>query len=46
MNLSMKEKQTHRHKEQICSCQGGKRVKEGWIGSLGLVDASYYIQDG
>ena len=23
MNLSMKEKQTHRHKEQICDCQGG-----------------------
>ena len=23
MNLSVKKKQTHRHREQICSCQGG-----------------------
>ena len=23
MNLSMKEKQTHRHREQTCGCQGG-----------------------
>ena len=22
MNLSVKEKQTHRHREQTCSCQG------------------------
>ena len=26
MNLSMKQKQTHRHKEQACGCQG----EEGW----------------
>ena len=23
MNLSTKQKQTHRHREQICGCQGG-----------------------
>ena len=23
MNLSIKQKQTHRHKEQTCGCQGG-----------------------
>ena len=23
MNLSSKQKQTHRHREQICGCQGG-----------------------
>ena len=23
MNLSTKQKQTHRHKEQTCGCQGG-----------------------
>ena len=34
MNLSAKQKQTHKHKEQICGCQGG--MGEGWIGSLGL----------
>ena len=26
MNLSMKQKQTHRHREQTCGCQRG----EGW----------------
>ena len=25
MNLSMKQKQTHRHGEQTCGCQGGER---------------------
>ena len=23
MNISMKQKQTHRHREQTCGCQGG-----------------------
>ena len=42
MNLSAKQKQTHEHREQTCSCQGV--VEEvGWMGSLGLVDANYYI---
>ena len=36
-------KQTHRHREQICGCQGGG-AGEGWIGSLGLADANYYIE--
>ena len=42
MNLSTKQKQTHRDTEQTCSCcgQGGG---EGWIGSLGLANANYYI---
>ena len=31
MNISMKQKQIHRHREQICGCQGGGRVgKGGW----------------
>ena len=46
MNLSMKQKQTHRNREQICGGQGGGRVGEGWIGSLGLADANYYIKNG
>ena len=25
------------------ACQGGGSVGEGWIGSLGLADANYYI---
>ena len=36
MNLSTKQKQT-------CGCQGVGDVGEGWIGSLGLADANYYI---
>ena len=37
-------KQTHR--KQTCGCQRGRRIREGWIGSLGLADANYDIQDG
>ena len=43
MNLSTKQKQTHR--EQTCCCQG-RGVGERWTGSLGLTDANYYIQNG
>ena len=43
INLSVKLKQTHRHREQPCGCQGGRRVAEGQIGSLELADANYYI---
>ena len=39
MNLSIKQKQNHRHREQTCGCQGGE-VGEGWSGSLGLADAN------
>ena len=48
MNLSTKQKQTYRHREQTCGCQGGRGVGEGRIGSLGLADANYcyYIQNG
>ena len=43
MNLSIKQKQTHRHREQACGCQAGGEVREGWIGSLGLADANHCI---
>ena len=42
MNLSTKQKQTHRHRKHICGCQGGGG-QLGWTGSLGLVDTNYYI---
>ena len=40
MNLSMKHKQTHRHREQG-GCQGGGWAGEGLTGSLELADANY-----
>ena len=42
-NLSTKQKQTHRHREQTCGCQGGWEEKEGCTVSLGFVDANNYI---
>ena len=41
MNLSIK--QTHRHTEQTCGCQGGGVIGEQRIGSLGLTNATLYI---
>ena len=40
MNLSTKQRQTHRTREQTCSCQEEGVVGEGWTGSLGLADAN------
>ena len=45
MNLSVKEKQTHRHREKTCGCQGWG-MRKGWIESLGLAYANYYIWNG
>ena len=44
MDLSPEQTQTHRHREQTCSCQwrGGRGGRE-WDGSLELVDANYCI---
>ena len=46
VNLSMKQKQDQGHREQTGGCQGGEGVGEGWIGSLGLADANYHIENG
>ena len=43
MKLFKKQKHTHRYREQTCGCQGGGRVGEEWIGSLGLVGANKCI---
>ena len=46
MNLSMKQEQTYRHREQTFGSRGGVgvgEVGEGWTGSLGLADANYYM---
>lgn len=42
VSLSVERKQTHRHGEQICGCQGGGGGS-GMNGELGLVDANCYI---
>ena len=37
------QKQTHRHRKQICGCQGEAGVREGESGSFGLADANYDV---
>ena len=45
MNFSMKQKQTHRHREQTYGCQEGGGEGKGWTGSLGLADGKLlYIE--
>ena len=36
------ERQTYRHGEQTCGCQGGSGMGEGRIWSWGLADANHY----
>ena len=36
MNLSMKQKQIHRHREETCSCQGGEEVGGGVEEEVGV----------
>lgn len=45
MNLSMKQKQTHRQTQRLVVAKG-EGGRERWIGSLGLADANCYIRDG
>ena len=45
MYLSTKQKQTHRHRERTCACQG-EWGGSGMDGSLGLVDENYYTWNG
>ena len=42
MNVSRKQRQTHRHREQARGCHG---AGEQWLVSLGLADADYYIEN-
>ena len=42
VNISMKQKQTHRYREQTCGFQGGGWVGKGRTGSLGLADVNCY----
>ena len=43
MNLSTTQKQTHKHREQTCGCQGGGWQGAGMDWGLGLAVAHYYI---
>ena len=45
MNLSTEQKQTHRHREQTCGCQG-EGGGEGWTGGLGLEYTQCVLWDG
>ena len=40
MDISMKQKQTHKYREQTCGCHGEGELKKR---SLELVEASYFI---
>ena len=44
MNLSTKQKETHRHREQTCGCQGETVLWERWIDSLESAYVNKYIQ--
>ena len=44
MNLSTKQKRTHKHREQTCDCQGGGGREWDGLGGCGLADVSYYTQ--
>ena len=46
MNLSVKQKQTQGHKRTDLCLPKGREWREGWIGSLRLVDANYYMDNG
>ena len=39
----MQNKNTLRHREQTCGCQGGGGLEKEWMGNLRLRDANYYI---
>ena len=46
MNLSTKQKQTQRHREESCGYQEGREAGVKWIGSLQLTDVNYiYTMD-
>ena len=42
MNLSVKQKRTHRRRQQTCGCQGDGGGS-GMDGEFGLVDANCYV---
>lgn len=46
MNITTKQKQTHRYTEQTYSCQGEGGAEKRKTGRLELADVNYYIQDG
>ena len=44
MNLSTKQKQIHRHREQTCGCQGGREWgRDGMDWELGISTCKLYI---
>ena len=45
MNLFIKKEQPHKHRKQTYGYQRKEGVRERYIGSLGLADTNYYIQN-
>ena len=45
MNLSIKQKQTRRHREQTCGCQGGGSQKRDWVG-VGVIGRKLLYTEG
>ena len=43
MSLSIKQKQTQKHREQTCGCQGGEEREWGGQGVWDYSDVNYYI---
>ena len=43
INISTKQKQTHRYRGQTCGCQGGRAVQEGRSGSVGLAYVNFFF---
>ena len=41
MSLSTKQKQTHRHRNQTCGCQGEGRATEGWESGISRCKLSH-----
>ena len=44
MNLSTRQRQTHRRRGQTVVAKGG--LGERWLESLGVADTNYYVQNG
>ena len=45
-NLSMRQKQTQRHRKEACGCQRGRRMREGMDWEFGVSRCKHYVENG